>query len=52
MLTASHLGNGFIGMTMAKKWRREIMKMDNIIILQNKIDLIYEDPEKSMENYK
>jgi len=29
----------------------EIMQMNNIIILQNKIDLIYEDTPKSMENF-
>ena len=28
------------------------MQMDHIIILQNKIDLIYEEPNRSKENYE
>ena len=30
----------------------EIVKLDNIIILQNKVDIIFRDEEKAIENYK
>ena len=30
----------------------EIMKLDHMIILQNKIDIIFKDHEKIKENYK
>ena len=30
----------------------EIMKLDHMIVLQNKIDIIFKDLEKTKENYK
>lgn len=30
----------------------EIMKLDHMIILQNKIDIVFKDPQQTKNNYK